>query len=104
MKIPALIALAFLCGGCALIDGGGRQAVLEPSAATPARTPARAAAEPFRAAYGIGRPVALVPCARGATLNDDCAGGETRHQLSGELEAAAAEPLLPEISPTPVAK
>jgi len=104
MKTPGLIALAILMSGCAAFGGGGKSAPLAADAAPLAQAPARTAAETFRPAYGIGRPVALVPCARGATLNDDCVGGETRHQLGGGRVSVGDEPSLSESILKPVAE
>jgi hypothetical protein len=107
MKLLSLVGTALLLGGCALFSGGGGSNVADsrsedaPAAASPART---ATAESFRPAYGIGRPVALVPCGRGAKLSDDCAGGNTRHQLGGEGGAEGEAEALSEVSLVPVAE
>lgn len=81
MKIPGLIALALLSSGCALFQGdaASEAALLPQPAASPAST--RTA---FRPAYATGRPIALVRCRQGSTLNDDCVAGETRHQVGDE--------------------
>lgn len=104
MKILIISGLSLLLGGCALFGGGesttaGARSEAAPSAASPERT---ARAEAFRPAYGIGRPVALIPCSKGATINDDCVGANTRHQIGGERAAQGDEPALSEISVIPV--
>lgn len=106
MKLLLIAGSALLLGGCALFGGGGSTvADARPEAAPIAASPARTArADAFRPAYGIGRPVALVPCRSGAKISDDCVGGNTRHQLGGEGAAGGEDPALPEVSLIPVAE
>mgnify|MGYP001583410236 CR=1 FL=1 len=92
-----------MLGGCAVFGGGAEtSSVSARESASLSRAPARTASQPFQAAYGIGRPVALVPCSKGATLNDDCVGGNTRHQLGGAGGTEGEEASLAEISLIPV--
>ena len=103
MKFLVIAGLSALLGGCALFGGGGRVSEnAAPEAAPLSRAPERTASQAFRPAYGIGRPVALVPCGKGATLNDDCVGANTRHQLGGAGGTEGEEPSLSEISVIPV--
>lgn len=103
MKILAIFSLSLLLGGCAMFSGENTAALDAPNAAPAAISPARTArTEPFRPAYGIGRPVALVPCGAGATINDDCVGANTRHQLGDAGGTEGEESSLAEISLIPV--
>ncbi len=102
MKFPVIAGLSLLVGGCALFGGEQSVATAAPKAAPLSRAPVRTASETFRPAYATGRPVALVPCAKGATLNDDCVGANTRHQLGDASLASGEEPALAEISAVPV--
>jgi hypothetical protein len=106
MKILFVAGLGLLLGGCAILDGGAQStADAAPAAAPLSRAPSRTAArEIFRPAYGIGRPVALVPCGKGATINDDCVGANTRHQFGGERSVDEDEPALAEAALIPVAE
>lgn len=102
MRLLSIAGTFLLLGGCAIF-GGGAPVTADVSARTEtlSNAPARAA---FHPAYGIGRPVALVPCGRGAKLTDDCAGGNTRHQLGGEGAAEGEEEALSEASLVPAAE
>lgn len=104
MKFLSIAGLSLLLGGCALFGGGGSSVADARPGSAPAAAPAArtARAEAFRPAYGIGRPVALVPCGKGATLNDDCALANTRHQLGGAGGIEGEEPSLAEASVIPV--
>jgi hypothetical protein len=99
MKLLGLAGLLLLTSSCAIFSGGDKSAAYQPAA--PDRTPAAVmrrapAAEPFEAAYGVGRPVALVPCAEGAGIADDCRAANDRHQISGEREVSAEDDILTE--------
>ncbi|OFX04413.1 MAG: hypothetical protein A3E78_03185 [Alphaproteobacteria bacterium RIFCSPHIGHO2_12_FULL_63_12] len=103
MRILAIFSLSLLLGGCAMFNDGNTAAIDAPEASRVAVSPARTArTEPFRPAYGIGRPVALIPCGRGATINDDCVGANTRHQLGDAGGMEGEESSLAEISLIPV--
>ncbi len=88
MKLPILLLTALALSGCALFGDNSREAFAGPSAAA-ATVERGAPAQPFRAAYGIGRPVALVPCGKGARIGDDCSAGVQRHQIASESDTAS---------------
>ena len=103
MKILCLAGLAPLLAGCALFSGGERSsAVAERALANVAPPTARSAsAETFRPAFGIGRPVALVPCRRSVALSDDCRSLNDRHQAGGDMPADDEASALTEASTRP---
>lgn len=105
MKLLLIAGTTVLLGGCALFGDGSTVADSSSEAALIAVSPARTAtATAFRPAYGIGRPVALVPCRSGAKISDDCVAGETRHQLGGEGGTEGEAAALAEASLIPVAE
>lgn len=107
MKIMGIAGLMLLTSGCALFSGNEKSAAYAPvspvtsSTAAARRAPA---AEPFTAAYGVGRPVALIPCSRGAALTDDCRATNDRHQVGGERVVEGEETTFTEASATIVPK
>lgn len=108
MKIIIVAGLGVMLGGCALLDDGASTQIAG-EAPTRAQAPpvaTRTAAAPFKAAYGIGRPVALVPCGKGARagINSDCVAGNTRHQLGGGQALEGEEPALTEVTIVPVSE
>lgn len=99
MRLIIVSAFAVAASGCAIFSGSERTAIDARAAA-----PLTAASEPraargaeraaFRPAFGVGRPVALVPCRNKVTLGDDCRSLNDRHQVAGELaEDLDARPL-----------
>lgn len=112
MRIAGIVGAALLLGGCALFDGGERPATVA-AAVSPARTTASTAPsttaptrakEPFRPAFGIGRPVALVPCANGPALSDDCRNVNERHQRRGDMPAEEESAIFTEASGVPASE
>ncbi len=107
MKILGIAGFMLLTGGCAVFSGSEKTAAYTATSPTP--SPAAAArrapaAEPFTAAYGVGRPVALIPCSRGAVLTDDCRATNDRHQVSGGRTVEGEATVLTEASTTLVPK
>ncbi len=107
MRSIFISALALAASGCAMFDGGERSAmsgpasapVAEQTEAQPTRTAARGA---FKPAFGIGSPVALVPCRNKVTLGGDCRSLNDRHQVAGDIPADADRGPLAEASIAPV--
>jgi len=107
MKVMGIAGLMLLASGCAIFSGGEESAAYAP--VSPVTSPSAAArrapaAEPFTAAYGVGRPVALIPCSRGAVLTDDCRATNDRHQVSGGRTVEGEATVLTEASTTLVPK
>jgi hypothetical protein len=107
MKNLGIAGLVLLTSGCAVFSGSEKSAAY--TATSPAVSPAAAArrapgAETFTAAYGVGRPVALIPCSRGAVLTDDCRAANDRHQVSGGRAVDGEETIFTEASTTIVPK
>ena len=100
MKIPGLIALALLSGGCALFQGeaASEAALIRQPATSPA--PTRTA---FRPAFGVGQPVALIPCTGGVAISGDCRNRNDRHQARGDLAEDAEQPVFTEAATVSVA-
>jgi hypothetical protein len=63
----------------------------------------KAAREPFTPAFGVGRPVALIPCQKKIALSDDCRSRNERHQVAGSMPTED-ETAPTEVSIAPVAK
>ena len=103
MKLIVIFALALATSGCALFSGGERTvAGRGPAAATESASP-RAARESFTPAFGIGRPVALIPCQKKVALSDDCRSRNERHQVAASMPSPD-EAAPTEVSVAPVAK
>ncbi|NWG91685.1 MAG: hypothetical protein HXY21_04155, partial [Parvularculaceae bacterium] len=87
MRLIVISALALAASGCALFSGGENStASLRPAlTAAPSSVAGKAAREPFTPAFGIGRPVALIPCQKKIALSDDCRSQNERHQIAGSM-------------------
>lgn len=106
MRLFALTVAALALSGCALFSGGDRASTAEsavapaPLAAAPSRPAAR---ETFRPAFGVGQPVALIPCRGGVAISGDCRNRNDRHQARGDVAADAEQPVFTEAATVPVA-
>lgn len=107
MRLLILTGAALVLSGCALFGGGDNSASADrtvastPLAAAPA--PARPVArEPFRPAFGVGMPVALVPCKGGVEISGDCRSRNERHQARGDIAEDAEQPVFTEAATVPV--
>jgi hypothetical protein len=104
MRLFALTGAALALSGCALFSGGNRAASAEnavspaPLAAAPSRPAAR---EPFRPAFGVGTPVALIPCKGGVEISGDCRNRNDRHQVRGDLGDDVGQPVFTEAATVP---
>lgn len=108
MRIAGIICAATLLGGCALFDSGDRPVTVSASA-SPTRvstiaTPTRQAREPFRPAFGIGQPVALVPCAESVALSAECRNLNDRHQRRGDMPEGEEAATFTEASALPISE
>lgn len=105
MKLSFVLALGFSAitlNGCAVL-GGASETLAYEAAPAPTAAPQRLERrEAFVPAYGLGRPVALVPCRRGAKITEDCSGANPRHQLGGESSSDEPEASMTEVALVPV--
>lgn len=103
MRLIVISAFAFATSGCALFNGGESPVASREAAPAAESGFRKAAREPFTPAFGIGRPLALIPCRDTIALSDDCRSQNERHQVAGSMPTAD-ETAPTEVSIAPVAK
>ncbi len=105
MRILVVSAIALASSGCALFGRSDQAAFTSPSPepAPETQVAAKSARQSFVPAFGVGRPVALVPCRNKVVLSEECRNANERHQTRGEMPAGEEARALTDVSASPVA-